>query len=93
VALGLARAEPASLRGGSPAENAALAVEVLSGRGGAQGDLVALNAAAALVVAGIATDLHDGLERAFASLHAGAGAAALEALVEASSRARRDEGS
>lgn len=85
--LGLAPATPESLRGGSPAENAERAREVLSGGAGPQRDLVALNAAAALVVAGLAADLPAGLGQACAALDAGAGVAALAKLVEVSNDA------
>jgi anthranilate phosphoribosyltransferase len=46
--------------------------------------VVVLNAAAALVVAGAAADLGEGLGLARASLDSGAAAARLEALVQAS---------
>jgi len=57
---------------------------VLAGEKGARRDLVAINAAAALWVAGAAADLAEGLERARESLDTGAARARLEALVRAS---------
>ena len=59
--LGLARARPEDLRGGDVVTNRALADAVLDGREGPIADLVLLNAAAALVVGGAATDLAAGL--------------------------------
>jgi anthranilate phosphoribosyltransferase len=83
-ALGLPLAEPESLRGGDAAHNAAIVRGVLAGEPGPRRDVVALNAAAALVVAGAAADLGEGLVLARASLDSGAAAARLEALVQAS---------
>jgi len=88
-ALHIAPADPAALRGGDAAHNAARAHAVLGGEPGAQRDLVALNAAAALVVAGIAQDLASGLDAAYASIDSGAAANALARLVE-TSRAAAD---
>src|SRR4051794_26106640 len=50
--LGLSRASTAELAGGTPAENAELVEAVLAGAGGPHRDVVLLNAAAGLVVAG-----------------------------------------
>ncbi|MFI1992067.1 anthranilate phosphoribosyltransferase [Actinoplanes sp. NPDC020271] len=52
VALGLPRAAPEQLRGGSAARNAATFVELLDGCGGPVRDVVLLNAAAMLVAVG-----------------------------------------
>jgi anthranilate phosphoribosyltransferase len=83
-ALGIALAKPGSLRGGDAGENAAIVRRVLAGEPGPRRDVVVLNAAAALVVAGAAADLGEGLGLARASLDSGAAAARLEALVQAS---------
>ncbi len=85
--LGLAPAELASLRGGDAAANAAMARAVLGGDRGPHRDIVVLNAAAGLVVAGLAGDLAEGLERARASIDDGRAAAVLEDLVGASAEA------
>jgi anthranilate phosphoribosyltransferase len=69
------------LRGGDAEENAGIVRAVLAGRAGAHRDVVALNAALALVIAGIATDLRDGLRRAALSIDSGAAAAKLDRLV------------
>jgi len=72
AALGLARATLADLQGGDVAESAAIGDAVLAGEAGPRADVVALNAAAALLVAGAAADLAAGLERARAVLASGA---------------------
>jgi anthranilate phosphoribosyltransferase len=89
--LGIARAEPAALRGGSPADNAEIARRVLAGEKGAIRDVVLLNAAAALVVAGVASDLADGVEQAGAAIDSGAAASTLDRFVAASTAARQAE--
>lgn len=91
AALGIARATLGDLRGGDAATNAEFARRVLAGESGPHGDIVALNAAAGLVVAGLADDLADGLDRARAALVDGRAEAALAALV-AESQAARAEG-
>jgi anthranilate phosphoribosyltransferase len=74
-----------SILGGTPSENAAALRALLEGAHGAYRDAVLLNAAAALVVAGAATDLHDGVDRARASIDSGAAAAKLTALAQLTS--------
>ena len=85
--FGLERASLEKLRGGTPAENATLIRTVLSGprdqRNPTARNLVAANAAAALVIAGVASDLATGTELAFESIDSGRAAAKLEALVKA----------
>ncbi len=82
--VGLARARPEDLRGGEPAQNAAALRAVLDGEKTAFRDIAAFNAAAALVVAGQAGDLRDGLARAMAALDSGKAKATLAALVASS---------
>jgi anthranilate phosphoribosyltransferase len=84
TSLGLATAERSALAGGDAAGNAQVVHRVLAGQAGPVRDIAALNAAAALVVAGIADDLGDGLQHAFASIDEGRAAAALDALVRTS---------
>jgi anthranilate phosphoribosyltransferase len=81
AALGLTRRAVPALRGGDAEENAAIVRAILSGRAGPHRDVVALNAALALVIAGIATDLLDGMRRAALSIDSGAAAAKLDGLV------------
>lgn len=80
--LGFYPADPAALRGGSPDENAATIRSVLSGEPGIRRDAVLLNAAAALVAAGIADDLGDGLGIASEAIDSGAAVTRLEELRE-----------
>ena len=54
---------------------------VLAGEPGPARDVVCLNAAAALVVAGVAVDLRDGVRRAASTLDTGAASALVERLV------------
>lgn len=79
---GLKRAEPGAIRGGSARDNARIIREILEGRKGARRDMVLLNAAAALVAAGLAGDLHDGIQRAEFSIDSGRAREKLEALVD-----------
>ncbi len=83
-AVGLATAEPAALRGGDAARNAAILRAVLSGERGPQRDIVVLNAAAALWVGGAAEDLRAGVARASESIDGGQAVARLDALIKAS---------
>lgn len=78
--LGIERARPEDLLGGSPQDNAELMQALLDGAGGPLADVSALNAAAALLVSGIAGDLEDGLSRAREALASGAAGAKLAAL-------------
>jgi len=82
--LGLAPAERADLIGGDPATNAAAARAVLEGRAGAHRDIVVLNAAAALVAAGVSPDLPTGVLAAQDSIDSGRAATALDDLVRVS---------
>jgi anthranilate phosphoribosyltransferase len=85
--LGIAVAAPEALRGGDAAQNAGILRRVLDGSEGPQRDLVLLNAAAALWVAGAAGDLEEGLLRARESVDSGAARERLAALVRASAEA------
>ena len=94
VALGLAPATHDQLVGGDPEHNADVVRRVLDGEHGAHRDIVVLNAAAALVVAGAADDLAGGLAVAEQSIDSGKAAAALDAMVAgvAGGRRSRDHG-
>jgi anthranilate phosphoribosyltransferase len=78
--LGLAPASLATLTVGSVSESAARIRDVLAGTRGPARDIVCLNAAAALVVAGTSADLPDGLARAAASIDEGRARGTLERL-------------
>ena len=81
---GVARARPEALKGSDPESNAAAVRAVLGGDPGAYRDIVAYNAAAALIVAGRAVDLKAGAEMAAKAIDSGAAKAALEAMVKIS---------
>jgi anthranilate phosphoribosyltransferase len=76
--LGLAKATVDDLRGGDVDTNAAIAREILAGALGPRRDVVLLNAAAALDVAGSADSLEDGIALAAAAIDAGRASAVLE---------------
>ena len=80
---GLRRAPPEAIRGGEPAENALALTALLDGAPGPYRDIVLLNAAAALVVAGRDTDLASGAARAAAAIDSGAASAVLARLKDA----------
>ncbi|MEE2691584.1 MAG: anthranilate phosphoribosyltransferase [Pseudomonadota bacterium] len=70
-----------ALKGGGPGENAAAIRRLLDGEASAFRDIVVLNAAAALIVAGLAADLGEGAVLAARSIDGGAAANALARLV------------
>lgn len=70
--LGLTPAENAALVGGDALENSRITLEVLSGSDGPRRDVVLLNAAAAFMVTGVASDLRTGVELARRSIDSGA---------------------
>ena len=82
--LGVKRATLDDLRGGTAAENAQAVKDVLSGKPGPFADLVAVNAGAAVVVAGLEEGLLDGIARARAAIASGKAMAALDAVRRAS---------
>ena len=87
AALGLPTVTAEELAGGEPGENAALIEAVLAGGGPVGARVaVALNAAAALYVGGVATSYAAALERAQAELASGSGRQALERLRAAMAR-------
>ena len=80
-------AQPEDLLGGDPHENAQITHSVLDGQDrGTRRDVVVLNAAAALVAGGTATDLPDGITLAAESIDSGAALRTLEALVKYSNQ-------
>ncbi|HZD16541.1 MAG TPA: anthranilate phosphoribosyltransferase [Actinomycetota bacterium] len=83
-ALGLDLASAEDLRGGDAETSAAIARSVLAGERGPRRDVVLLNAAAALEVAGAADTIEGGLELAATAIDSGAAADALKRWVAAS---------
>ncbi|MBV8888647.1 MAG: anthranilate phosphoribosyltransferase [Alphaproteobacteria bacterium] len=78
---GLPRARLGDLQGGDPAHNAELMRGVLDGQRGPLRDIVLLNSAAALMIAGHAATLSAGVDRAARALDSGAAAQILERLI------------
>ena len=70
-----------AVRGGTPAENAAMLRALLDGEEGPIRDIVLLNAAAALIVAGTAKDLKEGVAIGARSIACGAAKRSLEKLI------------
>ena len=81
--LGIQRVAPEALAGGDAAENARITRAILAGEPGPKRDIVVLNAAGALLVAGVAADLGAGIEAARQSIDSGAAAARREHLTRA----------
>jgi anthranilate phosphoribosyltransferase len=84
--LGLPRVSVDALRGGAPAENAALARAVLAGAKGPHRDIITLNAAAGFLVADAVPSLEDGIRLACSLLDDGSAEQALDRLVKTSNR-------
>jgi anthranilate phosphoribosyltransferase len=78
--FGLPVSPIASLRGGSPQENAALIRRLFEGETGPGRDIVLMNASAALVVTGIAQNFRKGTEMAAQAISSGAAARKLAQL-------------
>jgi anthranilate phosphoribosyltransferase len=81
---GLTRSSPGSLKGGDADANAVALRSVLEGIPSAYRDVALLNAAAALIVAGKAKDLKEGVAIGSKTLDSGAAAAKLKQLVAVS---------
>ncbi len=77
---GLPRYPAAAYAGGDASENARILLSVLQGTKGPARDISVFNAAAALRVAGLATDWKEAVARAAASIDGGAAERALETL-------------
>ena len=79
--LGLPPATRKDLAGGAPEENAAMMRALFAGERGAIRDVVLLNAAAALLVAGRCFSLAEGIEQGAAALDSGGAGQVLDRLV------------
>jgi anthranilate phosphoribosyltransferase len=84
--VGLPRAQPGDVGGGTPESNAETTRRIFAGEPGPHRDLAALNAGAAIYVAGRAGTLEAGVREAEAALDDGRAAATLERLVELTGR-------
>jgi len=69
--FGVPRAPLEAVRGGSPAENAAILQDIFGGQLGPRRDIVVINAAAALVAAGVAGNFMEGALSAARALSSG----------------------
>ena len=78
--FGMSRAPIETLRGGDAQENATLIHEVLEGQPGPRRDIAVMNAAAALVTAGIAANFLDGAQLAASAISSGLAQKKLAAL-------------
>ena len=83
---GLERVEFARLRGGDAWRNAEALQAVIGGEKNAYRDIALLNAAGALVMAGAASDLSDGVAKAAKAIDNGSASKVLAKLVESSNR-------
>lgn len=78
---GMELADISEVVGGTAEENAQITLNVLSGKDrGARRNIVLLNAACALVIAGIAENVSDGIEKSAKSIDSGAALEKLEGL-------------
>jgi anthranilate phosphoribosyltransferase len=79
--FGVSRAPQEAILGGSAEENAGVIRRLLEGERGPRCDIVVVNAAAALVAAGIAPNFHDAAQLAAAAVLSGAAHERLAALI------------
>jgi anthranilate phosphoribosyltransferase len=90
--LGIIADDPGRLRGGDVSHNAQRLQEILGGdERSAATEAVALNAGAALYVAGRVTELSEGLAQAREIIHSGAAAERLQTLAQRSQELGQDE--
>ncbi len=82
--LDLSRCNLNDIRGGSAQENAEVLVQVMNGAKGPIRDMVAFNAAAAVVAGEKASDLKDGLAMAYKAIDSGAAQDKVEQLIKVS---------
>lgn len=84
--FGFARCTREDLKGGTPAENAAITRAILGGERGNKRNAVLLNAGAALYIAGKADTMKDGVALAGELIDSGAATRTLEKLIAVSNR-------
>ncbi len=82
--FGFERCEKGELVGGTPAENALITREILSGKTGPQRNTVLMNAGAALYIAGKAESIAEGIELAAKQIDSGAALKKLEDIIRVS---------
>jgi anthranilate phosphoribosyltransferase len=86
--FGVPKAAPAELLGGEATDNAAIARRILRGEPGAPREIVRVNAAASLLIAGRVATIAEGIERAAQAIDGGEAARVLEQLVAVSNAGR-----
>jgi anthranilate phosphoribosyltransferase len=79
--FGLSRARQADIKGGDVFDNARIVRGVLAGEGGPREDMVALNAAAVFIAAGLSQEFPQGIKLAREVIQAGQAQAKLAALI------------
>ena len=85
--FGLTRSTKKDLEGGTPEENAKITRDILSGKDkGPKYETVLMNAGAALYIAGKATDIADGIEKARELIDNGEALKAMERFVDLSNK-------
>ncbi|MEM0343099.1 MAG: anthranilate phosphoribosyltransferase [Thermoplasmata archaeon] len=88
--FGFDRAEPHELQGGDPNCNARIMLSVLKGERSPRSDVVAMNAGAAIYVAGRAESIFEGVRTAEKVLRSGKALAKLKAFAETASNMERE---
>ena len=84
--FGVQPARLSDLAGGDPAANRGIAASIFEGQRGPQRDIVLVNAAAALIAAGAASEIREAMRLAEQSLDSGAAGKKLEGLAKISVR-------
>jgi anthranilate phosphoribosyltransferase len=82
--FGIPKSDPAALKGGDAAANAAIIREVLAGTRGPRRDVVLLNAGVGLFIAGRVETIKEGIEVAASAIDSGAAGQRLQQMVESS---------
>ena len=84
--FGFERCRKEDLKGGTPAENAQITIEILKGAKGHKRNAVLLNAGAALYIGGKAKDMKEGVALASELIDSGKAQETLQKLIEVSNR-------
>ena len=84
--FGFERCKKEDLKGGTPAENAQITLDILNGVKGHKRNAVLLNAGAALYIGGKAGDMKEGIALAAELIDTGKALATLQKLIEVSNR-------
>jgi anthranilate phosphoribosyltransferase len=90
--VGLPKAGSAALKGGDAHENARIIERILAGERGAPRDVVLLNAGAALLIAGEAASVDEGLVRASRAIDRGDARRTLDTLIAVSTAEEFEQG-